>query len=175
MSDNYSSTHYRKQETQSFGTGRKMKYFKITVVVVLIGLIAIGYLLANSGIFTDNSGAITGQIMTKINAERNAANLPPLIWDTNLANRALTQSSQMRVSPLAQASHTTDGSLSEDAFVYSRVSLALSTFSLEQPLFDSWDSTRDAFHKDALNPDFKNVGLGIDSDGYNYYVVAVWK
>jgi len=175
MSDNYSSSHYRKKATPTFGTGRKMKYFKITLVLFLAGIIAGGYFLMNSGALADTTSAIPGQVLSHINSERKAANLPAVTWNQDQANRAVEQSSQVRVSPLAQASHTTENSLTEDAYTYPRVSQALSAFSIQQPLFDSWSADQNAFRGDVLNPNFKTVGIGADSDGYNYYIVAVWK
>ena len=31
------------------------------------------------------------------------------------------------------------------------------------------------FGQNSNNPDFKEVGIGVSSDGYNYYIVTVWK
>ena len=43
------------------------------------------------------------------------------------------------------------------------------------PLFDTWIAEDADFQRDILNSGYRNLGIGIASDGYNYYIVTQWQ
>ena len=175
MSDNY-TIHHRRKTARSFGTARKMKYVKISTIILLCVFAIGGYLVFSSGVLSENGPEISGQMMNRINTERAAAHLPQVKWDAGLSNQAGSRSTQMKVAPRAfSSSSPAESPDAEDTYMYPKLSYVLSAFSLEAPVYEKWNTEDSRFHKNLMNPDFRNIGIGIDSDGYNYYMVALWK
>jgi hypothetical protein len=85
-------------------------------------------------------------------------------------------SQETRISPMAYTSPAgqKSGGIT-DVFIYPKISWAVSSINLEPPLFDSWIAEDKNFERNLLNKGYKNVGIGISSDSYNYYLVTKWQ
>ncbi len=176
MSDHSSAIHYHRKNVRVIGATRKIKYLKLMFVVLLAALAALAYFAMTSGILADENPAIPQHLITRINAERLAHNLPPVRTDDNLAQQAERKSQEIRISQMAynspsglQSDHHTDG------IVYPKISWAVANINLEPPLFDAWIAGDAGFQSDMVNKEYKKIGIGISSDGYNYYIVTKWE
>ena len=177
MSDHSSASHYNHgKKIHVLGTSRKKKYLKVLFLVLLAALAGIACFAVSSGILADENPAIPQHLVTRINSERLAHNLPPVQNDASLASQAERRSGDLRVSQRAYTSQSgTQSADNTDAFVYPKIAWAVSSISLEPPLFDSWIADDPTFQQDILNKGYKNIGIGISSDGYNYYIVTKWQ
>jgi hypothetical protein len=176
MSDHSAATHYRRKKVHVLGVSRKGKYLRVLLVVLIGALAGLAFFAINSGILAEENPALPPHLISRINSERLAHNLPPVQVDANLANQAERRSQEIRISQMAYNSPS--GSKSgenTDVFMYPKISWAVSTLNLEPPLFDAWIAEDAGFQADVLNKGYTNTGIGISSDGYNYYIVTKWQ
>jgi len=145
-------------------------------VVLLAVLAGIAFCAINSGILAEENPAIPQHLITRINNERVAHNLPPIITENNLMHQAFFTSQEIRFSQIADNSRSglQSDRISND-IIYPKISWAVSSIGLEPPLFDTWIAEDKSFQSDILNKDYKNIGIGISNDGYNYYIVTKWQ
>jgi hypothetical protein len=176
MSDHSAGSHNNRKKIHVFGTSRKKKYLKVLFIFLLAALAGLAYFALSSGILAEDNPALPQHLITRINSERLSHNLPPVISDGSLANLAVQKSRDIRVSQMVYnpQSGIKPGE-STDVFIYPKIALAISSISLEPPLFDAWIAEDPNFQKDSLNNEYKNIGIGISSDGYNYYIVTKWQ
>jgi hypothetical protein len=174
MSDHTpASSHHKKIHV--LGTSRKKKYLKGMLIVLLAVFVAIGYFAISSGILADENPEIPRHLITRINDERLAQNLPPVQVSGTLSQDALVSSQEIRVSPRAYVSGSKVSDRGTDVLIYPKISWAMAGIGLEPMLFEAWKTSDAGFAADILNKDFRDVGIGISSDGYNYYVVTKWQ
>ena len=176
MSDHSAASHYSRKKIHVLGTSRKRKYLKVLLIVLLAALAGLAYFAVNSGILAEENPAIPQHLITRVNSERLAHNLPPVQNDGNLAYQAERRSQEIRISQIAYNFQSGQKSgENTDAFIYPKISWAVSNINLEPPLFDSWIAGDAGFQSDILNTEYKKIGIGISSDGYNYYIVTKWE
>lgn len=176
MSDHSIASHYRRKNVHVIGVSRKSKYLKVLLIVLIAVLAGLAYFAVSSGILAEENPAIPQHLITQINNKRLANNLPPVQNDDNLANLAERRSQEIRVSQMAyNAQSGTKSGERTDTFIYPKIAWAVSSISLEPPLFNTWITEDPNFKSDLLNKGYKNIGMGISSDGYNYYIVTIWQ
>jgi len=174
MSDHPYSPHYRRKYHHVLGENRQKKFLKITFAILAFLLIATGYELYSSGVLADDTAGVSQHVFSKINEARAAGNLPLVHETDNLVNQAKVNSARMRVAPLAYSPDPSVKSGSGDAFILPKLSQLLSSFHIDQDPITTWINSDDQFHNDVMNPNFTGVGIGVESDGYNYYIVTQW-
>ncbi|MEI7856243.1 MAG: CAP domain-containing protein [Methanomicrobiales archaeon] len=153
-----------------------MKYLKILLIVLVAALAGVAFVAVNSGILADENPALLQHLLTRINTERLSHNLPLVREDAGLADQAERISQETRLSPRAYSSPTEQKTTGiTDVFVYPKISWAVYSIGLEPPLFDAWVAEDKDFQQDLLNKGYKNIGIGISSDSYNYYIVTKWQ
>jgi uncharacterized protein YkwD len=158
-----------------FGVNRKKKYLKLLLLVILAGVAGTAYLVYNSGILADDNPRIPGQLIDRINLERQANNLAPVQMDDRLDNLALATSREVKVSALTYTSGTEAGSSdTTNVFVIPKVSWAISGYDAQQQMFDALENEDPTFRGNVLDSRFSNAGVGVTSDGYNYYIAVKW-
>jgi hypothetical protein len=174
MSTAYSIRNYPREHVHPLGTKRKKKYLKLFLLVVLIAVTGTAYLAYTSGIFTDASPEIPPQMMTRINLERQSNDLQPLDLSASLTSAALKKSQDVRATPMAypSGSSDTDGT---SVFIVPKLSWAVSRFDSRQTIVDSFENTNAGFHTNVLNPQYHTIGIGVTSDSYNYYIVTMYQ
>ena len=175
MSDQSTASHIRRKKIHVPGTGRNTKYLTILLIVLFAALTGLAYIGVSSGILETENPAIPRNLILRINSERLAYNLPPVEIDRSLTDQAERRSQEIRDSPMAYTplSGQNPGEIT-DVFRYPKLSWAASSINLEPPLFDTWIAEDADFQRDILNNGYRNIGIGIASDGYNYYIVTKW-
>jgi uncharacterized protein YkwD len=176
MSDNYAIRRYHRQTVTVIGTSRKKKYLKIFFVLLLAGVIGAAYLVYSSGILADENPRIPQHMITRINLERQANNLAPVQMDDHLANLALAKSQEVKISSLTYST-APDATAGDNAnvFVIPKIFWALSGYDEQLQMFDALENNDNSFHTNVLNGNYRNVGIGVTSDGYNYYIAMKWQ
>jgi uncharacterized protein YkwD len=176
MSDHSSAIHHSQKKAPVPGTNRKNTYLKGLFIVLLAVLAGIAFFAVNSGILAEENPAIPQHLITRINNERVAHNLSPVRIDNDLARRAERTSQEIRFSPIADNSPSgMQSDRGTNDIIYPKISWAVSSISLESPLFDTWIAEDKSFQSDILNKEYTNIGIGISNDGYNYHIVTKWK
>jgi hypothetical protein len=176
MSDTYAIRRYHRQTVQVIGTSRKKKYLRLFLLLILAGVAGAAYLVYSSGILADENPRIPRQMMTRINLERQADGLAPVRQDDRLDNLALAGSRDVKISSLTY-SPATDAVAGDDTnvFVIPKISWAISGYDEEQQVFDTLGNTDTSFRSNVLNRNYRNVGIGVTGDGYNYYIAVKWQ
>jgi len=175
MSDHYPTAHHRKKAVHVVGTTHKKTFLWVSFTIVCVLAAFSTYAIITSGVFTDNSHAMIQELLNRINGQRHAAGLPPVQWDQSLASQAEQDSLQLKETPLAYnpaVGSKTSGVA--DVFTLPKLSLVLSTLYIDPPLFDQWSGSNQ-FAAHVMDRSFSAIGVAVESDGYNYYPVAVWK
>jgi uncharacterized protein YkwD len=175
MSDNYAIRRYHRQTVPVLGVNRKKKYLKILLILILAGVAGTAYLVYSSGILADDNPHIPQQMITRINLERQANNLVPVQQDERLANLALGTSREVTISSLTYSKGT--GASSGDTtnvFVIPKISWAISGYDAQQQMFDALENSDGTFRSNVLNGEYSRAGIGVTSDGYNYYIAVKW-
>ena len=96
--------------------------------------------------------------------------------EDSLTNQAKAKSVQMKLAPLAyRTGPSAKSGAAEDINTLPKMSRALSILTIEAEPFDSWMNSNGQFKGDVMNPDFTSLGIGVESDGYNYYIVTLWQ
>jgi len=176
MSDNYAIRRYHRQTMTVIGTSRKKKYLKIFLVLLLAGVAGAAYLVCSSGILADEIPRIPQEMITRINLERQADNLASVQMDDQLENLALAKSRKVKISSLtySTAPDATTGD-NTNVFVIPKISWALSGYDEQQQMFDALENNDNSFRTNVLNGNYRNVGIGVTGDGYNYYIAMKWQ
>jgi uncharacterized protein YkwD len=175
MSDHPYSPHYRRKYHHVLGENRQKKFLKITFAILAFLLIVAGYQVYSSGVLADDTAGVSQHVLSKINEAREAGNLPLVHESDNLVNQAKANSARMRVAPLAYRADPTAKSGSSDAYIIPKLSQILSSLHIDQDPVNAWLDSDEQFQNDVMNPDFASVGIGVESDGYNYYIVTQWE
>ncbi len=176
MSDTYAIRRYHRQTAQVIGTGRKKKYLKLCLVLILAGVAGAAYLVCSSGILADENPGIPRQMMARINLERQEDGLAPVRQDDLLDTLALAGSREVKASSLTYATAT--GAAAGDTtniFVIPKLSWAISGYDGQQQMFDALENNDNSFRGNVLNGNYRNAGIGVTGDSYNYYIVLKWQ
>jgi len=176
MSDHTPVSRHHRKKNHVLGIRRNKKYLRILLIVLLAALAAIVYFTITSGILADENPEISRHLITRINNERLAHNLPPVQENSTLTNQALLTSQNVRHSPTGHTSGSTaQTEQGTNVFTYPKLSWVLSAINLEPRFFDAWQKSDAGFTSDILNKEIGNVGIGISSEGYNYFIVTKWQ
>lgn len=176
MSDNYAIRRYHRQTMPVLGINRKKKYLKLFLVMLLAGAAVAAYFVYTSGILADENPRIPQQFVDRINLERQANNLPPVHIDDSLNNLAVKMSREMKSSPLTNGLQpAAQSGPNTNLFVIPKISWAISGYDTQQQMVDTLENSDNTFRSNLLNSNFKNVGVGVSGDGYNYYIVTTWQ
>ena len=175
MTDHSYSHRYRRKYSLVFGENRQKKFLKITFAILAFLLILTGYEVYTSGSLADDTAGMSQHVLSKINEVRAAGNLPAVHESDNLVNQAKANSARMRVAPLAYNADPTVKSGSSDVYIIPKLSQILSSLHIDQDPVNSWLGSDEQFQNDVMNPDLSSVGIGVESDGYNYYIVTRWQ
>jgi uncharacterized protein YkwD len=158
------------------GVNRKKKYLKIFLVLLLIGIVVATYFIYSSGVLADDNPLIPLQFVDRINLERQVNNLPPVQMDDKLNTQAEKKSLEIKLSPVTSSfQSTTLAGSGTNFFAIPKISWAISGYDTRQQMFDTLENTDKTFRANILNSNFKFVGIGVSSDGYNYYIVTNWQ
>ncbi len=133
------------------------------------------YLVYSSGILVDENPRIPLQMMARINLERQANDLAPVQMDDHLENLALATSREVKISQLTYSTADAAPGGSTNIFVIPKISWALSGYDAQQQMFDTFENNDNSFRSNVLNGNYRNVGFGVTSDGYNYYIALKWQ
>jgi uncharacterized protein YkwD len=175
MSDSYVlHRHHRKIITPP-GTNRRKKYLVLFLVIILAAAVGAVWYAYTSGFLAEDNPQIPGQMLARINAERQENNLPPVQPGQSLTNDAITISREVRASPRAYLSgtglKTAEGA---NIFVVPKISWAVSGFDSQQQMVASLENDDSSFRTNILDRAHGSVGVGVAGDSYNYYIVTVW-
>ena len=95
--------------------------------------------------------------------------------DDRLANLALATSREVKVSSLTYSKGTEAGSGdTTNVFVIPKISWAISGYDAQQQMFDALENNDNTFRTNVLDGGFSTAGIGVTSDGYNYYIAVKW-
>jgi hypothetical protein len=176
MSDNYVIRHHHGQAITPPGTNPRKKYLVLFLVILLTVTAGLVFYASASGFLTDDNPNIPRQMITRINIERQADNLPPVELSGSLTADATKISREVRILPMGYQS----GSVSKreertNIVVIPKVSWAISGFDSQQQLFATLENDNNLFRQNIVNPAYDSVGIGVSGDSYNYYIVTTWE
>jgi uncharacterized protein YkwD len=175
MSDTFAIRRYHRQTAPVLGVNRNKKYFRILLLLILAGVAGTAYLVYSSGLLADDNSRIPQELISRINLERQANNLAPVRQDDRLANLALGTSREVKVSSMTYSRGTEAGNGdTTNVFVIPKISWAISGYDAQQQMFDALENNDNSFRTNVLNSGFRNTGVGVTSDGYNYYIAVKW-
>jgi uncharacterized protein YkwD len=176
MSDNYAIRRYHRQTMPVLGVNRNKKYLKIFLVILLAGAAMAAYFVYTSGILADENPRIPQQFVDRINLERQANNLPAVHMDPALNDLAAKKSREVSLSPMTNAMRAgAQNGADSNLAVIPKISWAISGYDAQQQMFETLENNDNSFRANLLNRNFRLVGLGVSSDGYNYYIVTSWQ
>lgn len=176
MSDTYAIRRYHRQTEPVLGVNRKKKYLRLLLFLILAGVAGTAYLVYSSGFLADDNPRIPQEMITRINLERQANDLAPVRMDDSLANLALATSREVKVSSLAWSKGTEAGNGdTTNVFVIPKISWAISGYDAQQQMFDALENHDNTFRSNVLDGGFSTTGIGVTSDGYNYYIAVKWQ
>lgn len=175
MSDTFAIRRYHRQTTPVLGVNRKKKYLKLLLLLIIAGVAGTAYLVYSSGMLADDNPRIPQQLVSRINLERQANNLAPVQTDDGLSALALSTSREVKISSLTYSKGTGAGSGdTTNVFVIPKISWAISGYDAQLQMFDALGNNDNTFRENVLNGRFSHVGIGVTSDGYNYYIAMKW-
>jgi uncharacterized protein YkwD len=176
MSDSYAIRRHHRQEVTPLGTNPRKKYL-VLFLAILLGLTAgLVYYAYTSGFLAENNPTIPRQMMSRINLERQAGNLPPVELSGSLTADAVKTSNVIRVSPMGyQSGAAADPAEGTNVIVVPKVSWAVAGLDSQHRIFTALENDNSRFRENILNPAYDSVGIGVSSDSYNYYIVTIWK
>ncbi len=176
MSDSYATRHYHRQAVTPPGTNPRKKYLILLLAVIFTATVGMVYYAYTSGLLAEDNPNIPGQMVTRINSERQAGNLPPVELSERLTSDAIKTSRQVRVSPMGYRSGSAPvNGARTTILVVPKISWALSGYDSQQQLFSSLENDDALFRDTLLDPAYDSVGIGVTGDSYNYYIVTVWE
>jgi uncharacterized protein YkwD len=157
------------------GTNRRKKYLVVFPVIIPAATAGVAYYAYSSGLSAEDNPHIPQQMVTRINIERQADNLPPVQLSPGLTNEAIKVSREVRISPLGyQPGIAAKGAEGADIFVVPKISWAISDYDSQQQLVGTLESDNHRFRENILDSAHKTVGVGVTGDSYNYYIVTIW-
>jgi hypothetical protein len=176
MSDTYATRHYHRPSVTPPGTNPRKKYLIILLAVIFAATTGLVYYAYSSGLLAEDNPNVPGQVLTRINSERAASNLPPVGFSGKLAGDAIKISRQVRVSPMGYRSGSAPANGARTSvLVIPKISWALSGYDSQQQLFAGLENDDPLFRDAVLDPAYDSVGIGVTGDSYNYYIVTVWE
>ena len=96
--------------------------------------------------------------------------------DDTLNTLAEKKSLEMKLSPVTSSfQFTTQADSGTNLFAIPKISWAISGYDARQQMFETLESTDKTFRANILNSNFRLVGIGVSSDGYNYYIATNWQ
>jgi uncharacterized protein YkwD len=176
MSDTYTLQRYQHQTPAPLGTNRRKKYFRLFLVGLIIASIAVVYLVSTSGLLAEDNPQIPQQMLSRINLERQANNLPLVQLSETLTQDALKKSQEVKISPIAyQSGAGSRAAEGTNVLIIPKISWAISSYDFRQQMFDSLENNDNLFRKNILDRNYHMTGIGVTGDGYNYYIVTKWE
>jgi len=146
----------------------------VTLFLLLAGMAGIAFILASAGMMAEAGPAVAGELASRINLERQSNALEPVRVDEGLSGLALATSRDAMIPAPAFLTSTGGGYGTANVFIIPKVSWALLGNDARQQIFDTMENNDGTFRANILNSDFRNVGIGVSSDGYNYYIAVEW-
>jgi len=175
MSDNYGIHHSRQKTLTPPGTNHRKKYLVLFLVILLAATAGAAYYAYTSGLLAEDNPHIPQQMVARINIERQADNLPPVLLSPSLTNEAIKVSREVRISPMGyQPGIASKGAESADIFVVPKISWAISDYDSQQQLVGTLENDNNRFRENILDSAHKSIGVGVTGDSYNYYIVTIW-
>jgi uncharacterized protein YkwD len=174
MSDDYAVRRYHRQSVAVLGINKRKKYLKVFLILLLAGAAAAVYVVYSSGILADDNPRVPQQLLTRINQERLADNLPAIGVSDYLSNQALATSREVKVSSLTYSTGTAASGDNTNVFVIPKVSWAISGYDAQQQLVYTLENEDSTFRDNIRNSQYRNIGIGVTGDGYNYYIAMKW-
>lgn len=158
------------------GTGRKKKVLVLFLLLLCAGAACVISVVWNSGVLSDNNPVLAPQIAGQINRERQALNLPPVQVDDALTNLAVSKSREVKIAGNTYAQRAaSDPGAGTSILIIPKITWALSDHSFRQQFANPADNSGASLRANMANPVYRSVGIGVSGDGYNYYIVTIWK
>jgi uncharacterized protein YkwD len=175
MSDNFALRRYHRQTLPLPAGAGKPRYLKFGLAILLLaGICGAGYLAWSSVFLAGNTDGVAREIVSRINLEREANNIEPVRVDERLNGLALSDSREV-VGSVPVYSASAGSTSSVNLFVIPKISWILSGYDTRQQLLDMLENTDPAFRNNILDSDHRNIGIGVSSDGYHYYIAVRWE
>ena len=176
MSDHSPAFHHHQKKIHVLGVSRKKIYLKVLIVILCAVFAVLAWFTISSGFLANENPEIPRHLVAWINTERAASSLPPVTLSDTLAHEALLASQEIRASRTSYTSwQKTPADQDTDFFIYPKLSWAISGIRLEPMLFDAWRTNEPGSVSHILDKDARDIGIGVSSDGYNYYIVTKWQ
>ena len=174
MSSGYAIRNYHRQTVTPPGMNPRKKYLVLFLMILITVTAGLVYYAYSSGVMADDNPHIPRQMITRINLERQAGNLPPVQLSESLTADAIKTSRDVRISPMGYQSGPTSKREATNIIIIPKVSWAVSGFDSQQQLFTALESDNSPFRGNIVNPAYDSVGIGVSGDSYNYYIVTNW-
>jgi hypothetical protein len=176
MSDTITIRKYHRQAITPLGTNRRKKYLVLFFAIIIAAVAGIAYHAYSSGILADENPRIPGQVLDRINVERQANKLNPIQLSDSLTYDATRISREVRTSPLVYPSGNNRASAGRtNIFVLPKISWAVPGYDYLQQVFVVPDGDDSAFLENIRDPSHRSIGIGVSGDSYNYYLVTTWE
>jgi hypothetical protein len=176
MSDTITIRKYHRQTITPLGTNRRKKYLVFFFAIIIAAIAGIAYHAYSSGILADENPRIPGQVLNRINFERQANNLNPVQLSDSLTYDATRISREVRTSPLVyQSGNNPVSSGRTNIFVLPKISWAVPGYDSLEQVFVVPKGDDSAFLENIRDPAHRSVGIGVSGDSYNYYLVTTWE
>ena len=176
MSDTITIRKYHRQAITPLGTNRRKKYLVFFFALIIAAVAGIAYHAYSSGIIADENPRIPGQVLDRINLERQANNLDPVQLSDSLTYDATRISREVRTSPLVYPSGNNPVSSGKtNIFVLPKISRAVPGYDFLQQVFVVAEGNDREFLENIRDPAHRSVGIGVSGDSYNYYLVTTWE
>jgi hypothetical protein len=176
MSDTITLRKYPRQAITPLGTNRRKKYLVLFFALIIAAVAGSAYQAYSSGILADENPRIPGQVLDRINLERQVNNLDPVRLSDSLTYDATRISREVRTSPLLyQFGDNPSSTRSTNIFVLPKISWAVPGYDFLQQVFIVPGSDDRAFLENIHDPAHHSVGIGVSGDSYNYYLVTTWE
>jgi hypothetical protein len=176
MSDTITIQKYRRQAVIPLGTNRRKKYLVLFFAIIIAAVAGIAYHAYSSGILADENPRIPGQVLDRINLERQANKLDPVQLSDSLTYDATRISREVRTSPLLyQSGDNPSRSRSTNIFVLPKISWAVPGYDTLQRVFTAPEGDDRGFLENVRDPSHNSVGIGVSGDSRNYYLVTTWE
>ena len=174
MSSGYAIRNYHRQAVTPPGMNPRKKYLVLFLMILITVTAGLVYYAYSSGVMADDNPHIPRQMITRINLERQAGNLPPVQLSESLTADAIKTSRDVRISPMGYQSGPASKREGTNIIIIPKVSWAVSGFDSQQQLFTALESDNSPFRGNIVNPAYDSVGIGVSGDSYNYYIVTNW-
>jgi hypothetical protein len=176
MSDTITIRKYHRQVVTPLGTNRRKKYLVLFFAIIIAAVAGIAYHAYSSGILADENPRIPGQVLDRINLERQANNLNPLQLTDSLTYDAKRISQEVRTSPLVyQTGNNPSSTQRTNIFVLPKISWAVPGYDSLQQVFVIPEGGDSVFLENIHDPSHRSIGIGVSGDSYNYYLVTTWE